>query len=78
MRFFAFGFLLLRSNTVGATASAQYGTVQDAADILKISTQTVRRYISQGLIDAERMGPRLIRVDLASLTAISSSLAGDN
>ena len=50
------------------------GTVQEAADYLKVSTKTIRRYISQGLVEAERVGPRLIRVNLASLDNLGRSL----
>ena len=50
------------------------GTVQEAADYLKVSTKTVRRYIAQGLIEADRVGPRLIRVNMASLDNLGRSL----
>ena len=52
----------------------QPGPVQEAADYLKVSTKTIRRYISQGLVEAERVGPRLIRVNLASLDNLGRSL----
>ena len=52
----------------------QPGTVQEAADYLKVSTKTIRRYISQGLVEADRVGPRLIRVNLASLDNLGRSL----
>jgi len=52
----------------------QPGTVQQAADYLKVSTKTIRRYITQGLVEAERVGPRLIRVNLASLDNLGRSL----
>ena len=52
----------------------QPGTVQEAADYLKVSTKTIRRYITQGLVEAERVGPRLIRVNLASLDNLGRSL----
>ena len=52
----------------------QPGTVQEAADYLKVSTKTIRRYITQGLVEAERVGPRLIRVNLASLDKLGRSL----
>ncbi len=51
-----------------------WGTIQEAADYKKISTKTIRRYIDQGLIDAERVGPRLIRVNLDSLDELGRSL----
>ena len=50
------------------------GTVQEAADYLKVSTKTIRRYITQGLVEAERVGPRLIRVNLSSLDNLGRSL----
>lgn len=51
-----------------------WGTIQEAADLKKVSTKTIRRYITQGLIKAQRFGPRLIRVDLVSLDAQGSPL----
>ena len=42
-------------------------TIQESADYWKVSQKTVRRWISAGIIKAERIGPRLIRVDLNSL-----------
>ncbi|MET0888163.1 MAG: helix-turn-helix domain-containing protein [Mycetocola sp.] len=59
-----------------ATAS-RLGTIQDAAAYWSISTKTVRRYIAQGLIKAERIGPRLIRVDLDSLETRPLQFGGD-
>ena len=37
-------------------------SLQDAAEILGASVDTVRRRIADGSLPAERMGPRLIRV----------------
>lgn len=59
---------------IAASTTPTWGTIQDAADIKGISPQTVRRYITQGLIDAERVGPRLIRVNLSSLDTLGRSL----
>lgn len=56
------------------SVSPRWGTIQDAADLKKVSTKTIRRYISQGLIEAERFGPRLIRVNLSSLESVGRSL----
>ena len=44
-----------------------WGTVSQAADSQHVSTKTIRRWIADGIIYAERIGPRLIRVDLDSL-----------
>ena len=54
--------------------SPKWGTIQEAADHYKVSAKTIRRYITQGLIEAERVGPRLIRVNLASLDQLGRSL----
>jgi excisionase family DNA binding protein len=35
-----------------------------------VSTKTIRRYIAAGLLTAYRVGPRLIRVDLAEVDAL--------
>lgn len=45
----------------------QYGSIRTAAQITEVSEKTIRRWIADGLIRAERIGPRLIRVDLESL-----------
>jgi excisionase family DNA binding protein len=55
-------------------------TVQESAEHLNVSSKTIRRWITQGLIRAERVGPKLIRVDLESLETMGRSLqyAGDD
>lgn len=53
---------------------SNWGTVQDAADRKKVSRKTIRRWISEGRIDAERVGPRLIRVDLDSVDRLGRPL----
>jgi len=42
-------------------------SLPDAADYASCSTRTLRRRISDGSLTGYRMGPRLIRVDLAEL-----------
>ena len=59
---------------MAAVTSPNWGTIQQAADRKQVSAKTIRRYIAQGLILAERVGPRLIRVDLASVDAIGPPL----
>lgn len=54
--------------------SPEWGTIQDAAGRYQVSTKTIRRWIAQGLVEAERFGPRLIRVDLASLAQLGRPL----
>lgn len=49
-------------------------TIQEAADSRKVSTRTIRRMITDGLVEAERFGPRLIRVNSVSLERAGRSL----
>ena len=51
-----------------------WGTVKEAAQRKKISVWTIRRYITAGLVEAERLGPRLIRVNLNSLDGLGIPL----
>lgn len=45
----------------------EWGTIRQAALRFSLSTDTIRRMIARGELYAERIGPRLIRVDLGSL-----------
>lgn len=66
---------------MSTTVSPQeWGTIQEAAELRKVSVYTIRRMITRGQIEAERFGPRLIRVNLASLDTAGRPLqfvAGD-
>jgi excisionase family DNA binding protein len=42
-------------------------SLQEAAERRDCSERTIRRYIATGLLTGYRMGPRLIRVDVAEL-----------
>lgn len=57
-----------------AADAPRWGTIQQAAERKSVSVRTIRRYISQGLVRAERIGPRLIRVDLESVDRLGRSL----
>jgi len=48
----------------------QRASIQQTADYLGVSTKTVRRYIADGKLKAVRLGPRLIRVERASVEAL--------
>lgn len=50
-------------------------TIQEAAAENGVHTNTVRRWIRQGRITAYRVGPRRIRIDRASLTAVITPIA---
>lgn len=45
----------------------RYESIQSGADRVGVSTRTVRRWLSQGLIMGYRMGPRTIRLDADEL-----------
>ncbi|MEI3866640.1 helix-turn-helix domain-containing protein [Microbacterium sp. CCNWLW134] len=61
---------------MATTAVAQsWGTIQDAAEMFKLSDDTIRRMISRGEIEAKRFGPRLIRVNLQSIADSARPLA---
>lgn len=42
-------------------------TIQQAAEYLNVDPKTVRRYISRGLLKANRVGPRLLRLERESV-----------
>ena len=50
--------------------SPTYISVQAAAEMLGCSKQTVRRRIADGDLAASKVGPRLIRVDVADVKAL--------
>ncbi|WP_045265120.1 helix-turn-helix domain-containing protein [Microbacterium oxydans] len=52
-----------------------WGTLDDAAEVLGVSTQTIRRRIADGSIRALRFGPRLLRVDMQSLEQSGTPIA---
>lgn len=45
-------------------------TIAEAAERLKLSTKTVRRYIANGRLTGYRVGPTLIRVDPVEVDAL--------
>jgi excisionase family DNA binding protein len=45
-------------------------TIHQAAEALDLTPKTIRRYIASGRLKATRLGPRLIRVDKASLLTL--------
>jgi len=45
-------------------------TIKQAAELKAVSTKTIRRWISLGLLPAERLGPRLIRIRHDDLEAV--------
>jgi len=53
---------------------AVWPSVQQAAALTGTSTKTIRRRIADGTLDARRFGPRLIRINPASLESFGSPL----
>lgn len=41
-----------------------YATIPQIAEYLGVDARTVRRYISEGVLPAYRVGPKVLRVDL--------------
>lgn len=52
-------------------------SLADAADHLGTSERTIRRYVAAGKLVAYRLGPRMIRVDVAELDALLTPVGGD-
>ena len=52
----------------------RWTSVADAATYYNVSPKTIRRWIAAGTIHAERIGPRLIRIDTQSLETAGRSL----
>jgi len=54
-------------------------SVAVAAEYASVAPKTIRRYIAAGRLNGYRMGPRLIRVDLAELDELLRPIptAGD-
>jgi len=49
-------------------------SIKCTAEYLGVSERSVRRWIAQGLIKARRVGPRLIRLDRASVLALGETV----
>lgn len=54
----------------GTDETRRLASISAAADYADISTRTLRRYIAEGRITGYRVGPRLVKVDLADLDRI--------
>ncbi len=52
---------------MATTITRKLVSLTDAADILAVSTKTVRRYIADGHLDAVRLGRKTIRVKVESI-----------
>lgn len=45
-------------------------TITQTAEFFGVDDKTIRRWIAQGRLKAYRVGPRLIRIDRESITAL--------
>ncbi|WP_322859152.1 helix-turn-helix domain-containing protein [Mycobacterium europaeum] len=50
--------------------------LQQAADYCDVSYRTVRRWIADGRLNAVRVGPRLLKVDVAELNRVLAPVGG--
>lgn len=54
----------------------RFDSIAGAAEYAGVCPKTVRRWIASGRLDAYRVGPRLIKVDLDSVDALFQPLGG--
>ena len=52
-------------------AMDDYLTIQEVAELYAVSEKTVRNWISEGKLEARRIGGRLIRIESRSLDFLS-------
>jgi len=57
----------MKADAMEAEIRDKWITIAEAADFLGVSADTIRRRIGAGEITARRFGPRLVRVEFASL-----------
>ena len=50
--------------------------LQEAADRCGVHYRTIRRYVSSGRLSAVRVGPRLLKVDVADVDALKRPVGG--
>ncbi len=53
-----------------ADQAPQWLTIKQAAERRQVCAKTLRRWISDGILPAERVGPRLIRIRADDLDAV--------
>jgi len=54
----------------------QLASLNVAAEFAQVHPRTLRRYIAAGLLPAYRLGPRLVKVDLADVEALFVPIGG--
>jgi excisionase family DNA binding protein len=58
--------------------SNKYYTAEEVAEILKVTTESVRRWIRDGKLKSVKLGGKYIRVSQADLDEFVLSMRGDN
>lgn len=53
---------------------SKYMTIEEVADLYGVSERTVRNWINEDKLEAERVGGRLIRILPSSLEALSEPI----
>lgn len=56
-------------SNVRTNRNRRWSTMTETADYLGVSPRSLRAYISQGLIPAYRLGPRMVRLNLDEVDA---------
>jgi excisionase family DNA binding protein len=56
--------------TRAARQSRRYASIDQAAQLVGVSSRTIRRRIADGSIAGYRFGPRVIRVDLDEVDSL--------
>ena len=51
-------------------------SIQEAADFIGVNECTIRRYIARGRLRANRIGPRLIKIDRAEVEKLFEPIGG--
>jgi excisionase family DNA binding protein len=51
-------------------------TIREAAEYHRVDIKTIRRYIQKGYIKAYRLGPRMLRLDRASVENLGRRIGG--
>lgn len=62
---------LSMARTSAPATRRRLGSIAQGADRADVSSRTIRRWISQGLLTGYRVGPRLVKVDLNEVDAIA-------
>jgi excisionase family DNA binding protein len=63
---------VVEGGTMAGTRKTRYATVAEAAEVLECDPQTVRRYISNGFLQASKRGGKSFKINRQSLEKLSN------